>query len=139
MVTVFAGGVAQVEFGVVVLSEEFLHAIGVVVVCMAQNAGINLRNVDSHESGVLGELCGGSCVEQNALAVEFGVDAKAPFTFQLLLRSFGCARIASGTAVGKTADVVYENFDFHFSFFGGRGIPGQAGNDNAPGMTRTLD
>ena len=79
MVTVFASGITQVEFGVVVLVEEFLHAIGVIVMRMAQDAGVNFGNVYSHDGGVLRELRGRSRVEQNALAVEFGVDAKSPF------------------------------------------------------------
>lgn len=81
MVAVFAGGVAQVEFGVVVFLEEFLHTIGVIVMRMTQDSGIDCSDVDSHESGVLGELRGGSRVKQNALAVEFRIDAKAPFAF----------------------------------------------------------
>ena len=80
VVAVFAGGVTQVEFGVVILVEEFLHAVGVVVMRMAQDACIDFGNVDAHDGGILGETCGGSRVEQNALAVEFGVDAKPPFT-----------------------------------------------------------
>ncbi len=81
MVAVFAGRISQVEFCVVVLVEEFLHAVGVIVMRMAQDSGIDCSDVDSHESGVLGELRGGSRVKQNALAVEFRIDAKAPFTF----------------------------------------------------------
>ena len=81
MIAVFAGGVTQVEFGVVILVEEFLHAIGVIVMRMAQDAGVNFGNVYSHDGGVLRELRGRSCIEQNAFAVEFGVDAKSPFTF----------------------------------------------------------
>ena len=81
MVTVFAGGVAQVKFGVVVLLEEFLHAVGVIVMRMAQDAGVNFGNVDSHDGGVLRKLRRGSRVEQNALAIEFRIDAKSPFTF----------------------------------------------------------
>ena len=84
MVAVFAGGVAQVEFGVVVFLEEFLHTIGVIVMRMTQDSGIDCSDVDSHESGVLGEECGGSCVEQDVFAVEFCIDAKSPFTIQLL-------------------------------------------------------
>jgi len=56
VVAVFAGGVAQVEFGVVVLVEEFLHAVGVIIVRMAQDASIDFGNVDAHKCGVLGEL-----------------------------------------------------------------------------------
>ena len=98
VVAVFAGGVTQVEFGVVILVEEFLHAVCVVVMRVAQNAGVNLRNIDTHVGCVLGEESGCSRIEQNAFAVEFGIDAKSPFTFQLLFR---------------TADVVYNNFNFH--------------------------
>ena len=57
MVAVFAGGVAQVEFGVVVFVEEFLHAVCVVVVRVAQDARINCSKVDAHVGGVLGEEC----------------------------------------------------------------------------------
>ena len=81
MVAVFAGGIAQVKFGVVVFLEEFLHAVSVVVLRMAQYACVNCREVNSHENGVLGELRGGSRVKQNALAVEFRIDAKTPFAF----------------------------------------------------------
>ena len=114
VVTVFAGSVAQVEFSVVVLVEKFLHAIRMVIMSVAQDACIDFGNVDAHVGGVLGELCGGSRVEQNALAVEFGIDAKSPFAFQLLWRFFCRAGVASGTA-----DVVYENFYVHNVFFGG--------------------
>lgn len=84
VVAVFVGGIAQVKFGVAVLVEEFLHAIGVIVMRMTQDSGIDCSDVDSHESCVLGELCGSSRVEQNSLAVEFRIDAKSPFAFQLL-------------------------------------------------------
>ena len=80
VVAVFVGGIAQVKFGVAVLVEEFLHAVRVVVMRVAQDARINLRNIDVHIGRVLGELCGGSRVEQNALAVKFRVDTKSPFT-----------------------------------------------------------
>ena len=80
MVAVFAGGITQVEFGVVILVEKFLHAVGVIVMRVAQNACIDFGNVNPHDGGVLGKLRRGTCVEQNALAVEFGVDAKSPFT-----------------------------------------------------------
>ena len=79
VVAVFAGGISQVEFGVVILVKEFLHAVGVIVMRMAQDAGVNFGNVDSHDGSVFGESCRGTCVEQNAFAVEFGVDAKSPF------------------------------------------------------------
>ena len=79
VVTVFAGSVAQVEFSVVVLVEKFLHAVRVVVMSVAQDAYIDFGNVDAHECGVLCKLRRGTCVEQNAFAVEFGVDAKSPF------------------------------------------------------------
>ena len=81
VVAVLAGGVAQVKFGVAVLVEEFLHAVRVVVMRVAQDARINLRNIDVHIGRVLGELCGSSRVEQNAFAVEFRIDAKTPFAF----------------------------------------------------------
>ena len=55
VVAVFAGGIAQVEFGVAVLVEKFLHAVGMVVMCVAQDAGINCGNIYSHVIGVLGE------------------------------------------------------------------------------------
>ena len=84
VVAVFGGGITQVKFGVIVVLEKFLHAVCMVVMGMAQNACVNLRDVDAQDGSILGELCGGSCVEQNAFAVEFGVDAKAPFAFQLL-------------------------------------------------------
>ena len=80
MVAVFASGIAQIKFGVAVALEKILHAIGVIVMRMTQDSGIDCSDVDSHESGVLGELRGGSRVEQNAFAVEFGADAKSPFT-----------------------------------------------------------
>lgn len=108
VVAVFASGITQVEFGVVVLVEEFLHAVCVVVMRVAQDAGINCSKVDAHVGGILGEECGSSCVEQDALAVEFCVDAKSPFTIQLLWRFFCRAGVASGTA-----DVVYKDFNFH--------------------------
>ena len=79
MVAVFGCGFAKIEFGVIVFLEKFLHAIGVIVMCVAQDAGVNLRNVNPHECSILGELRRSSRVEQNALAVEFGVDAKSPF------------------------------------------------------------
>ena len=113
MVTVFAGGVAQVEFSVVVLVEEFLHAVRVIVMRVAQDAGINCGKVDVHVGGVLGEECGGSRVEQDAVTVEFCIDSKSPFTIQLLWRFFCRAGVASGTA-----DVVYENFYVHNVFLG---------------------
>ena len=84
VVAVLGCGLSQVKFGVVVLVEEFLHAVCVIVMRVAQNAGINCGKVDAHAGGILGEECGSSCVEQDALAVEFGVDAKSPFTVQLL-------------------------------------------------------
>ena len=79
MIAVFAGGIAQVEFCVVILVKEFLHAVGVIVVRVAQDTRIDFRNVNPHECSILGELRRSSRVEQNALAVEFGVDAKSPF------------------------------------------------------------
>lgn len=79
VVAVFASGITQVKFGVVILVEEFLHAVSVIVMRMAQDACIDFGNVDSHDGGVLRELRGCSRVEQNAFAVEFGVDAKSPF------------------------------------------------------------
>ena len=81
MVAVFAGGIAQVKFGVVVALEKFLHAVGVIVMRVTQNACIDFRNVNPHDGGVLRELRGGSRVEQDALAVKFRVDAKSPFAF----------------------------------------------------------
>ena len=108
VVAVLGCGFAKVKFGVVVLVEEFLHAVCVVVMRVAQDAGINCGKVDAHIGGILGEERGGSCVEQNAFAVEFGVHTKSPFTIQLLWRVFCRAGVASGTA-----DVVYENLDFH--------------------------
>ena len=108
VIAIFGGGFAQVKFGVVVLVEEFLHAVRVVVMRVAQDAGINCGKVDVHVGGILGEECRGSCVEQYALAVEFGVHTKSPFAIQLLWGGFCRARTASGTA-----DIVYKNFDFH--------------------------
>jgi len=84
VVAVLGCGFSQVEFGVVVLVEEFLHAVCVVVMRVAQDAGINCGKVDAHVGGVLGEECRGSRVEQDALAIEFGVHTKSPFTIQLL-------------------------------------------------------
>ena len=84
VVAVLGCGLSQVKFGVVVLVEEFLHAVCVIVVRVAQDAGINCGKVDAHVGGVLGEECGSSCVEQNAFAVEFGVHTKSPFAIQLL-------------------------------------------------------
>ena len=81
MVAVFAGGIAQVKFGVADALEKFLHAIGVIVMRVTQDSGIDCSDVDSHESGVLGELRGGSRVKQSALAVEFRIDAQTPFAF----------------------------------------------------------
>ena len=81
MVAVFAGGIAQVKFGVAVALEKFLHAVCVVVMRVAQDARVNCSEVNPHECGVFCELRGGSCVEQNALAVEFRIDAKTPFAF----------------------------------------------------------
>ena len=120
VVAVFGCGLSQVKFGVVVLVEKFLHAVCVVVMRVAQDACIDCGKVDVHVGGVLGEECGGSRVKQDAFAVEFGVHAKSPFAIQLLWRSFGCARAASGTA-----DVVDDDFDFHNAVV--CGVPAFAG------------
>ena len=55
VVAVFGCGLSQVEFGVAVPVEEFLHAVCVVVMRMAQDACINCGKVDVHVGGVLGE------------------------------------------------------------------------------------
>ena len=56
VVAVFAGGVAQVKFGVAVLVEKFLHAVRVVVMRVAQDARVNCSEVNPHECGVFCEL-----------------------------------------------------------------------------------
>ena len=108
VVAVLGCGLSQVKFGVVVLVEEFLHAVCVIVMRVAQDASINCGKVDAHVGGVFGEECRSSCVELDVFAVEFCVDAKSPFAVQLFWRIFCRAGVASGTA-----DVVDDDFDFH--------------------------
>lgn len=103
VVAVFAGALAQVEGCGFVNAEEFRHPVCMVVVRVAEDCGIDLREVHPHGGGVLREMRGGSRIEQVAASLEFYIDGKSPFATEG--RAFTTRTICRGVRTAR--DIVY--------------------------------
>ena len=100
MVAVLGGTRAQVEGRRLVERKEPGHAVAVVVMGVAQNADVHLREVHPHHARVLREQVGCAGIQEVAPALELHVHGEPPLAEQL----------AGATGAFY---VVYEDADFH--------------------------
>ena len=100
VVAVLGGSLAQVEGRRLVEREESGHAVAVVVMRVAQNADVHLREVHPHHARVLRKQVRGAGIQEVTPSLELHIHGKSP-----LAEEFAGATIAF--------DVVYEDLNLH--------------------------